>query len=175
MFYFFGTEVHRSGRSYLTHGEWVEHKVMIALNITYVHLSELAIGQRTCVQQLYAKKFNDLRTNIMRSGSAIQHKSMVKKEQPKVTGLFHKNFKRAKTVFFVTLDVGKSEDWHKVSCIYKNNRQQKYAYLTKLWQSGRLCHRCRMDYVGRNSTVLIAGEEPPTYQWDIVSFHAREQ
>ena len=100
MFYYYGTEVHRSGRSYLTHGEWVEHKVMTALNITYVHLSELPIGQRTCLQQLYAKKFNDLRTNIMRRGSAIQHRSVIKKEQPRVEGLFHKNFKRAKTTFF---------------------------------------------------------------------------
>jgi hypothetical protein len=122
MFYYYGTEVHRSGRSYLTHGEWVEHKVMTALNITYVHLSELPIGQRTCLQQLYAKKFNDLRTNIMRRGPAIQHRSVIKKEQPRVLGLFHKNFKRAKTTFFLTMDVGNSTNWQKVS---KSNECQR--------------------------------------------------
>ena len=88
---------------------------MTALNITYVHLSDLPIGQRTCLQQLYAKKFNDLRTNIMRRGKAIQHTSMVKKEQPRDTDLYRKNFKREKTTFFVSLDVFKSEEWRKVS------------------------------------------------------------
>jgi hypothetical protein len=49
MFYYYASEVHRSGRSYLTHGECVERKVMNVLTVTYVHLSELPIGQRTCL------------------------------------------------------------------------------------------------------------------------------
>ena len=132
IFYFYGTEVHRSGKSYHTHGEWVEREVMSALNITYVHLSELPIGQRTCLQQLYAKKFNDLRTNIMRRGSAIQHKSMVKKEQPRVAGMFQKNFKRAKTTFFVSLNVGREEDWRKVSSKHRTQNKTVHVTLTKL-------------------------------------------
>jgi hypothetical protein len=127
MFYYFASEVHRSGRSYLTHGEWVERKVMTALNVTYVQLSELPIGQRTCLQQLYAKKFNDMRTNIMRRGAALQHNSMIKKEQPKVAGIFRKNFKRAKTTFFVSSDVGKCEAWRKVSCHHAKKRNPKYV------------------------------------------------
>ena len=124
MFYFYGSELHKLGRSSLSHGEWVERKVMDVLNITYVHLSELPIGRRTCLQQLYSKKFNDLRTNIMRSGGAIQHTSMVKKEQPKVTGMFNKNFKRGKTTFFATINVKDNEQWHKVRQRYGKIRDK---------------------------------------------------
>jgi hypothetical protein len=105
MFYYYGTEIHRMERSTLSHGEWVERKVMTLLNALYVHLRELRIGQRTCVQQLYSKKFNDFRTNIMRRNGSLTHTSMVNKEQPKKSSLFKKNFKRGKRVFFVTLDV----------------------------------------------------------------------
>jgi hypothetical protein len=70
MFYYYGTQVHRLGRSTLSHGEWLERKVMTLLNASYVHLRELPIGQHTCVQQLYLKKFNDFRTNnICQNGS----------------------------------------------------------------------------------------------------------
>ncbi len=42
IFYYYGTGIHRLGRSCLTHdGEWVEQKVMNVLNVTYVHLGEL--------------------------------------------------------------------------------------------------------------------------------------
>ena len=99
IFYYYGSELHKMGRSTLTHGEWVERKVMSTLNVAYVHLADLPIGSRTCVQQLYARKFNDLRTNVMRRGNAVHHTSMVKKEQPKFPGVFQKNFKRAKTTF----------------------------------------------------------------------------
>jgi hypothetical protein len=53
MFYYYGTEIHKLGRSTLMHGEWVERKVMSLLNVLHVHLGELPIGHRTCVQQLY--------------------------------------------------------------------------------------------------------------------------
>jgi hypothetical protein len=39
---------------------------------------------------------------------------MVNKEQPKVSGLFKKNFKQGKSVFFETMNVGKSTEWRKV-------------------------------------------------------------
>jgi hypothetical protein len=61
----------------------VERRVMSLLNVLYVHLGELPIGHRTCVQQLHSKKFNDFRTNIMRRNGAFWHTSMVNKEQPK--------------------------------------------------------------------------------------------
>jgi hypothetical protein len=115
MFYYYGTEVHRMGRSTLSHGEWVEQKVMTLLNVSYVHLRELPIGQRTCVHQLYSKKFNDFRTNIFRKNGSFTHRSMINVEQPKQTSLFNKNFKRGKSVFFVTLDVRDKTEWRKVS------------------------------------------------------------
>ena len=43
MFYYYGTEIHKLGRSTLTHGEWVERKVMTAMNIAYVHLADLPL------------------------------------------------------------------------------------------------------------------------------------
>jgi hypothetical protein len=116
MFYYYGSEINKLGRSCLTHGEWVERKVMTALNVSYVHLEDLPYGQRTCLQQLYSRKMNALRTNVMRRNPAFQHTSMVTKEQPKVKELFKKNFKRGKETFFVTMDVTKSTAWHKVSC-----------------------------------------------------------
>jgi hypothetical protein len=115
MFYYYGTEIHKMGRSTLTHGEWVEQKVMTTLNVSYVHLREIPIGQRTCIQQLYAKKFNDFRTNIMLRNGAFRHTSMVNKEQPKRSGLFRKNFKRGKSIFFETLNVAEETEWRKVS------------------------------------------------------------
>jgi hypothetical protein len=115
MFYYYGTEIHKLGRSTLTHGEWVERKVMSSLNVSYVHLGELPNGHRTCIQQLYSKTFNDFMTNIMRRNGAFRHTSMVNKEQPKGSGLFKKNFKRGKSVFFETSDVTRSSEWRKVS------------------------------------------------------------
>jgi hypothetical protein len=56
MFYYYGTEIHKLGRSTLTHGEWVEQRVMSSLNVLYMHLGELPVGHRTCIQQLYSKK-----------------------------------------------------------------------------------------------------------------------
>jgi hypothetical protein len=46
---------------------------------------------------------------------AFQHTSMVNKEQPKGSGLFKKNFKRGKSVFFETSDVTRNSEWRKVS------------------------------------------------------------
>jgi hypothetical protein len=115
MFYFYGTEIHGRGRSTLSHGEWVEQKVMTLLNVLYVHLRELPIGQRTCVHQLYSKKFNDIRTNIMRRNGSFTHKSMMTKEQQKKSSLFTKNFKRNKNTFFVILDIENNTEWRKAS------------------------------------------------------------
>jgi hypothetical protein len=53
MFYYYGREMHKMGRSCSTHGERVEQKVMTLLNVSYVHLGELPINQCTCVQQSY--------------------------------------------------------------------------------------------------------------------------
>jgi uncharacterized protein YgiM (DUF1202 family) len=72
------------GKSLLTHGEWVEKKVMTSMNVSYIHLADLPIGKQTCLQRLYSKKFNALRTNTMCQSEAIQHTSMVNKEHPKV-------------------------------------------------------------------------------------------
>ena len=54
---------------------------------TYVHLQDLPFGHRTCVQQLYSEKMNDLRSNIMRRSPTFKHTSMIRKEQPKIPGL----------------------------------------------------------------------------------------
>jgi hypothetical protein len=114
IFYYYGTEIHQIGRSSLTHCEWVEQKVLAAFNVTYVHLEDKKVKQRTCVQQLYSKKFNDLRANTVRQNGPVRHTSMVKKEQPMVPGLFNKNFKRGKTTFFVTINNQDETSWHKV-------------------------------------------------------------
>lgn len=115
MFYYYGTVIHQSGRSSLTHNEWVERKVMAAMNVSYVHLAELTSGQRTCVQQLYSKKMSALRSNIMRRSPGMTHTSMIRKEQPKLPLFFNKNFKRSKTTFFVSTDFRNELGWHKVS------------------------------------------------------------
>jgi hypothetical protein len=72
---------------------------MATLNIEYVHLADLPIGQQTCLQQLYSKKFNALRTNIMRIGNSFRHASMIKKEQPKEAGWYNRKYKRGKAIF----------------------------------------------------------------------------
>jgi hypothetical protein len=51
-YYYYGTEIHEMGRSTLTLGDWVKRKVRSSLNVLDVHLGDLPIGQRTCVQQL---------------------------------------------------------------------------------------------------------------------------
>jgi hypothetical protein len=51
----------------------------------------------------------------MRQSGAFWHTSMVNKEQPKGSGLFKKNFKRGKSVFFETSEVTRSSEWRKVS------------------------------------------------------------
>jgi hypothetical protein len=53
----------------------------------------------------------------MRRGPVMQHTSLINKEQPKVIGLFKKNFKRGKSTFFVTLDERDQALWHKVSIV----------------------------------------------------------
>jgi hypothetical protein len=100
MLYHYGTQIHKLGRSTLTHGEWVERKEMTALNILHLHLTDLPIGQQTCLQQLYSKTFNSFRTNMMRHGKSFQHASVVKKEEPKVSGWFKENFKQGKLHFW---------------------------------------------------------------------------
>ena len=115
MWYFYGTEIYKIGRSSLTHNEWVEQKVLSKLKVSYMHLANLAMEERTCVQQLYSKKFNAFRSNVICRGSVVQHNSQVNKEQPKIKGLFKKHFKRGKSIFFVTLDERKEESWYKVS------------------------------------------------------------
>jgi hypothetical protein len=58
------------------------------LNVEYVHLSDLTIASRTCQKQLYSKKYNDIRANILRRGATIRHSSSVsKEEQPMVKGI----------------------------------------------------------------------------------------
>mgnify|MGYP002807830657 CR=1 FL=1 len=103
MFYYYGSEIHKFGMT-LTHGEWIERKVLASLHVTYVYLGDLPTGQRTCVQQLYSKKINDLRSNIMRRTPTFQHTSMIKKEQPKIPGLFKKTLSVVK-VPFLSLEI----------------------------------------------------------------------
>jgi hypothetical protein len=50
----------------------------------------------------------------MRRNGAFRHTSMVNKEQPKTSGLFKKNFKSGKSVFFETSDVTRSFEWRKI-------------------------------------------------------------
>jgi hypothetical protein len=114
IFYYYGMEINKIARA-LTHCEWVESKVLTALNVRYVHLAELPKGQNTCVQQLYSHRFNHLRTNIMRRTPERKHLSMIKKEQPKVNGLFQRNFKRGKSTFFLTFNESDPGQWRKVS------------------------------------------------------------
>jgi hypothetical protein len=114
MFYYYGSELYKTGIA-ITHGDWVEQKVMKTFNISYVHMNALTTKQSTCVQQLYSKKMNDIRSNLMRPGPTVTHTSQIKVEQPKVDGLFRKNYKREKTTFFSTFDVTNISKWNKVS------------------------------------------------------------
>jgi hypothetical protein len=129
LFYYYGSEIHKSGRSLLTHGEWVERKVLSALNVSYVHLNTLVSGQRTCVQQLYSKKMNEMRNNIMRRSPAFHHTSGIKKEQPCVPSIFKRNFKRGKSTFFVTQNIREKTLWNKVRPVDVELRH-KYTMLT---------------------------------------------
>ncbi len=142
IFYYYGTELHRMGRSGLTHGEWVEKKVMTSMNVSYVHLADLPIGKRTCLQQLYSKKFNALRTNTMRQSEAVQHTSMVNKEQPRVEGMFKKNFKRKKTLFFVTMNHRNKSAWHKVKSDIRQTCKYKKALCSQ--HANNACNRLIM-------------------------------
>jgi hypothetical protein len=90
MFYNYGMEIYIIGKLLTPLCELVEGKVLEWLNVTYVHMAELPVGQCTCVKQLYACRFNDLQTNIMQRSPVMQHMSMIKKEQPKVPGLFNR-------------------------------------------------------------------------------------
>ena len=58
---------------------------------------------------------NDIHSNLMRPGPTLTHTSQIKVEQPKVDGLFRKNYKREKTTFFSTFDVTNISKWNKVS------------------------------------------------------------
>jgi hypothetical protein len=101
MFYYYGTEVHKAGRG-STHGAWVEQKVLVKLNVSYVHLTDLSIKQATCTMQLYSQRMNAIRTNIMRRNDTFSHTSLIKCEQPHDPNVFKKNYKRPKGTFFVT-------------------------------------------------------------------------
>jgi hypothetical protein len=144
IFYYYGGEVHQFGRSSLTHCEWVEQKVLTAMNVSYVHLAELEVKQHTCVQQLYNKQMNNIRSNILRTGPAMQHASMVKREQPKLPGLFKKNFKRGKTTFFVTINSQDITRWNKVSDMLGRSGMTGYV-LTYLRQ---------VDYAKDNRWIM---------------------
>jgi hypothetical protein len=113
MFYYFGTEIHQTAFG-VPHCNVVEQKVLTTFNATYVHLTDLAIKQRTCLQQLYSQKMNALRNNILRKGATCQHHSLIRKEQPRVTGLVKKHFRRGKSTFFVYQATQEHNAWHKV-------------------------------------------------------------
>ena len=115
MFYYHGSEIYKQQLSVM-HGEWVEQKVMKIFNIQYVHVNELTVNQRSCVQQLYSKRMNDLRTNMLRRNKAfLAHQSQIRKEQPKESAAFSNNFRREKTVFFSTRDLKEKEAWMMVN------------------------------------------------------------
>ena len=95
----------------MTHGQWVEQKIMKTYNIRYVHLNELTINQRTCVHQLYSKKMNDHRSNIMCQHKACTHQSQIRTEQPKTPHPILVNYRRGKTTFFDTEQIETAESW----------------------------------------------------------------
>jgi hypothetical protein len=118
--------------------EWVKKKVLDAFNVEYVHITELDIKQRTCVEQLYSHTMNGLRTNILRRNPQFQHASLVRKEQPKVLGFFKKHFKRSKTTFFVTQNETDVHSWCKVrQALHYLGKGSHYWQLTTV-RSGEL-------------------------------------
>lgn len=163
MFYFYGCEIYKNVKG-VHHGVWVEQKVLDAFNVEYVHITELDIKQRTCVEQLYSHTMNGLRTNILRRNPQFQHASLVRKEQPKVLGFFKKHFKRSKTTFFVTQKETDVHSWCKVSlALHYLGKGSHYWQLTTV-RSGetlipdRLCTRWTMDYVdARGHAAYIGG------------------
>jgi hypothetical protein len=114
MFYYYSTEIHKTALG-VAHGDVVEQKVLATFNVTYVHLTNLNIKQRTCVQQLYSQKMNAMRQNILRKGPTCTHLSLIRKEQPRVKELRKKHFKRGKATFFVYPASPEHQAWQKVS------------------------------------------------------------
>ncbi len=161
----------------LTHGEWIERKVLASLHVTYVYSGDLPTGQHTCVQQLYSKKMNDLRSNIMRRTPTFQHTSMVKKEQPKIPGLFKKHFKRGKATFFVNRNIRDQTTWHKVC----------YLIVNLTYQGGNLhfiCMLTQVDYSkdeqwhAWNQEALkrfLNRNEQPSYKKTMVPYNGQGQ
>jgi hypothetical protein len=75
----------------------------------------------------------------MRQSKAVQHTSMVNKEQPRVEGMFKKNFKQKKTLFFVTMNHCNKSAWQKV----KSDIRQTCKYKKALC-SQHANHACNM-------------------------------
>jgi hypothetical protein len=138
MFYYYGSELYKTGVA-ITHGDWVEQKVMKKFNISYVHLNALTKKESTCVQQLYSKKMNAIRSNLMRHGPTFTHTSQIKIEQPKVDGSFRKNYKRDKTTFFSTFHVTNKAGWNKVSITGKEKPVWALANGADIWNVAYDC------------------------------------
>jgi hypothetical protein len=97
MYFYFPTVIHQKVLN-KTHQEIVEKVVMELLNVEYSNEDELLYNQRSCIQQMYARSFNDVRTNVMRSSTVEKHKIHVMILNPAL-----KNCKkiRPKTVFYI--------------------------------------------------------------------------
>jgi hypothetical protein len=135
MFYYYGTEVHKAGRC-KTHGAWVEQKVLVKLNVSYVLLTGLDSKQATCVMQLYSQKMNAIRTNIMRRNDTFWHTSLVKCEQPHDPNCYKKNYKRPKSTFFVTGNSKLETGWSKVRIGTQTNKL-RVLYEANMCDAGR--------------------------------------
>ena len=78
----------------------------------------------------------------MRQSEAVQHTSMVNKEQPRVEGMFKKNFKRKKTLFFVTMNHRNKSAWHKVKSDIRRTCKYKKALCSQ--HANNACNRLIM-------------------------------
>ena len=98
MYFFFPNVIHKQVLN-MSHQEMVEDVVKDLLNVGYCNEEELLYNQKSCIQQMYARSFNDVRTNVMRSSTEESHKMHVTIQNPA-----NKNSKkiRPKTVFYNT-------------------------------------------------------------------------
>ena len=93
-----------------THQEWVEQLVLQKLRVRYANIGNLPTKQKTCVQQVYAMRFNEFRSNLsrksnLRKASGVGHTVQVLVGSGLSAELRPKPYKRAKTKF---LYMGKS-------------------------------------------------------------------
>jgi hypothetical protein len=89
-----------------THQAVVEKETLKRLQVVYSNQEAMSLTQKTCVQQMYARLFNENRANVLRSACREKHQIQVSVTIPKNKRATSK--KREKPKFYIS-DVGAGE------------------------------------------------------------------